>query len=449
MSSLPLPEIQGLVLRSYGMDALRLFVLEVRNAAAARSIIARLPITSGAPWDTKPDFCVNLAVTYSGLNALQVPASSLATFPAEFVQGAVSRAELVGDTGANGPANWKQPVAGPGVHLVILLFAQTKEILEAQTLVLRGLWADPAAFFETFVLNSGMLPGSVAHFGYRDGFSQPTIDGGLPNPVPEVVPNSPPGQFVLGYPSQFDQFTYPVPQPSELGLNGSFLALRILEQDCAAFDRLLSEAPQKYGISGEMLAAKMCGRWRNGVPLALSPVTDTPAEPIPLEKLNSFDYVPTSGNPGIYNDAKGYHCPIGSHMRRNNPRNSTVAGGAGLKHRIVRRGLPYGPPFDPNHPNDGIERGLLGLFICVSLKDQFEFLMSEWVDGDIFAPGLSGTRDPVLGNSPDGQAKFTIPVENANKIVVSGFSRFVTTRGSAYCFLPSLTALRYLGAKQV
>ncbi len=106
-------------------------------------------------------------------------------------------------------------------------------------------------------------------------------------------------------------------------------------------------------------------------------------------------------------------------------------------------------PFDPNHPDDGIERGLLGLFICVSLKDQFEFLMSEWVDGDIFAPGLSGTRDPVLGNSPDGQAKFTIPVENANRIVVSGFPRFVATRGSAYCFLPSLTALRYLGAKQV
>ena len=30
--------------------------------------------------------------------------------------------------------------------------------------------------------------------------------------------------------------------------------------------------------------------------------------------------------------------------------------------------------------------------------------------------------------------------------VVTGFSRFVTTRGSAYCFLPSLAALRYLAA---
>ncbi len=350
MSPLPLPEIQGLVLRSYGMDALRLFVLEVRNAVAARSILGRIPITSGVLWDTKPDFCVNLAVTYSGLTALEIPASSLATFPAEFMQGAVSRAELVGDTAANAPSKWKQPLAGPGVHLVILLFAQTKEIIEAQTLFLRSLWSDPATLSETFVLDSGMLPGSVAHFGYRDGFSQPTIDGGLPNPVPEIVPNSAPGQFVLGYPSQFDQFTYPVPQPPELGLNGSFLALRILEQDCAAFDRMLNEAPQKYGISGETLAAKMCGRWRNGVPLAFSPDTDTPAEPIPLEKLNSFDYVPTPGNPGTYNDAKGYRCPIGSHMRRNNPRSSTIAGGAGLKHRIVRRGLPYGLAFRSEPP---------------------------------------------------------------------------------------------------
>jgi deferrochelatase/peroxidase EfeB len=133
-------------------------------------------------------------------------------------------------------------------------------------------------------------------------------------------------------------------------------------------------------------------------------------------------------------------------MRRANPRSSAIAGGSGLGHRIVRRGLPYGPPFDPTHPDDGIERGLLGLFIGVSLKDQFEFLMSEWMDGDTFAAGLAGTRDPVLGNIADGEGKFVIPVENAGKIVVSGFSRFVTTRGSAYGFIPGLTALRYLAA---
>ena len=85
-------------------------------------------------------------------------------------------------------------------------------------------------------------------------------------------------------------------------------------------------------------------------------------------------------------------------MRRNNPRNAVVAGNSGLRHRLVRRGLPYGPPFDPANPDDGIERGLIGLFIAASLKDQFEFVMRDWVNGDSFAPGLRGTRDPILGN---------------------------------------------------
>jgi deferrochelatase/peroxidase EfeB len=443
MSDLPLAEIQGLVLRSYGMDALRLFVLQVRDAAGARSMLGRLAVTSGAVWNAKPEFCVNVAITYEGLVALQLPADSLASFPAEFVEGAAKRAAVVGDNGANAPDQWNPAFVGAGVHLLVLLFSQTKEILEAQTVILRALW-DGRALSEVLVQDAGLLPGNLAHFGYRDGFSQPTIDGGLPNPVPEILPKSAAGEFVLGYPSQFDLFTYPVPVPQALGLNGSFLALRILEQDCAAFERELEEAPQKYGISGEKLAAKMCGRWRNGVPLALSPDTDTPADPIPLEKLNSFDYVPTTDNPQTYNDARGYRCPAGSHMRRNHPRSSTIAGGGASKHRIIRRGLPYGPPFDPAHPDDGIKRGLLGVFIGVSLKDQFELLMSEWVNGDTFAAGLSGTRDPVLGNVPDGGGKFVIPVENAKPIVVSGFSRFVTTRGSAYGFIPGLTALRYI-----
>lgn len=152
---------------------------------------------------------------------------------------------------------------------------------------------------------------------------------------------------MLGYPSQFTDYSYAVPQPPELGLNGSFVALRILEQDCAAFDGLMKEAPEKFGISGETLAAKMVGRWRNGVPLHASPDNDSPNPPIPLEEMNSYDYI---------DDPRGFGCPAGAHMRRNNPRNSPIAGGSGLTHRIARRGLPYGPPFDPAHPDDGIER---------------------------------------------------------------------------------------------
>src|ERR1700722_10559651 len=107
MGDLPLGEIQGLILRSYGMDALRLFVLRVDSAPLARAVLGRLSVTSGTVWDKKPDFCVNVALTRDGLAALQVPASSLSTFPPEFIEGAVSRAAKVGDTGASAPGNWK------------------------------------------------------------------------------------------------------------------------------------------------------------------------------------------------------------------------------------------------------------------------------------------------------------------------------------------------------
>src|SRR6516162_6886003 len=43
------------------------------------------------------------AFTWSGLRALGVDEASLATFPEEFRQGMVARAEMLGDTGANDP----------------------------------------------------------------------------------------------------------------------------------------------------------------------------------------------------------------------------------------------------------------------------------------------------------------------------------------------------------
>jgi deferrochelatase/peroxidase EfeB len=225
-----------------------------------------------------------------------------------------------------------------------------------------------------------------------------------------------------------------VPTPDVLGRNGSFVAFRVLQQDCAAFERFLTSAAAQTGLDRELIAAKLCGRWRGGQPLALSP--DRPDDNLPLEQYNAFDYV---------DDPRGQRCPIGAHVRRMNPRHSVVAGNSGLKRRIVRRGLPYGPPYDPDRPDDGIERGLLGLFIGVSLKDQFEFLMSDWANKGTFAPGLRGTRDPILGDNSADDAAFLLPTTGGTR-TITGLSRFVTCRGAAYCFLPSVTALKYLAA---
>src|SRR5205085_10448344 len=120
--------------------ALRLFVLRVDEAADARRCVGRLPITSGAPWDRKPDSCVNVAFTHEGLAALGVPAESLASFPEDFTQGAAARASIVGDTGNSAPANWKGGLAGTGVHILVLLFAKDAATRDAVSADLRALW---------------------------------------------------------------------------------------------------------------------------------------------------------------------------------------------------------------------------------------------------------------------------------------------------------------------
>ncbi|MGH3939299.1 MAG: Dyp-type peroxidase [Pseudonocardiaceae bacterium] len=438
-----LEDVQGIILRGYKMPVARHLGLTVWKPSAAREFLAGLggpdpavpSITSAAPWAVKPDSCVNLGITFPGLVALGVRSEHLASFPREYIEGAAARAAKVGDVGAGAPDRWLPWLGGSGPHLLLSLFAQSVDALESMTKLLEQAWYTGCV--ETGRHDGAWLPTNTEHFGYADGLSQPTIEGvplaGLPDSFP---PKAPVGEFLLGYPSQHVDFSYPVPAPPELGTNGSFAAFRVLEQDVDGFTAFLSDQASRTGLSEELIAAKLCGRWRNGMPLALSPDTDTPNPPISSEALNDFDYV---------GDEHGYRCPIGSHVRRMYPRGQRVVGDGGHLHRIVRRGIPYGPPYDPAHSRDGHARGLLGLFIGVSLCDQFEFLMSEWANGETFTAGLRGTRDPLLGDTPAGAGRFAIPSPEGT-VVLDGFSPFVTTRGGAYCFLPSISAIRYLAA---
>ena len=474
MTDLPHADIQGFILRTYAMPLLRVLALKVEQPPAARRFLGELvtgdsegegsapdrpQLATGTDWkNIKPRYCLNLGLTYSGLAALGLSSASLGSFPAEFVEGAAARAERVGDTGESSPLYWKDAFSSPDLHILLFLFAQTDQVLEQATASLRTGYAGTSALSELSA-HDGRSLGNTAHFGYRDGFAQPTIEGGLPPamqntlPMPDVLPRAPAGEFLLGYPSQYADFTYPAPAPAEFGKNGSFMAFRILAQDCHGFEQFLTQAARQTGLDRELIAAKLCGRWRNGVPLSLSP--DFPDERISLEQRNSFDYAPSASMPDAFDDRRGYRCPLGSHIRRMNPRSSVVAGNSGLKHRIIRRGLPYGPPYDPSRPDDGIERGLLGLFIGVSLKDQFEFLMSDWANKGSLGPGLGNTRDPIIGNNASQMAAgksgtgsvFLVPVEGRKRPVeLTGLSRFVTCRGAAYCFLPSATAIRYISA---
>lgn len=445
MADLDLADIQGLILQSYKMPLVRHFVLKIDNPERAKHFVGGLvngdsnsspQITTGLFSDGNADYCLNIGFTSTGLTALQLPTASLESFPKEFVQGSAARATHLGDTGDSAPEHWKGKLGTPEAHVLLTLSAQASEILESVTAILRQLFT--GAVTELSHHDGKALPDNLTHFGYKDGFSQPTIEGGPPPIFPDPLHPAPAGEFLLGH--RNPDFNYPVPIPDQLGRNGSFVAFRILQQDVDGFEQFLQKTAVEIGMSSEKLAAKICGRWRNGVPLVLSPETDSPDPPIAPEQMNSFDYVTEDPHS---DDKRGYRCPIGSHIRRTNPRSQKVAGGGGHLHRIIRRGLSYGPPYDPAVANDGIERGILGMFICVSFRDQFEFLMSEWVNDGIFAAGLGRTKDPMIGSNTPEDSKFVIP-DPAGAKTIAGFSRFVTTRGSAYCFLPSITALRYM-----
>ncbi|MGH8684631.1 MAG: hypothetical protein ACREUM_04690, partial [Nitrosospira sp.] len=210
MPDLPHADIQGFILRTYAMPLLRVFALKVAQPEAARQFLGELAnggnspqLTTATDWTVKPQHCLNVGLTYTGLVALGLSSSSLASFPEEFAAGAVARAERVGDTGKSNPEHWKGKLASPDLHILLFLFAETEDVLEQVSGQLQELYSGRNAMSELSVHEGRGLPGHVAHFGYRDGFAQPTIDGGLPPLMPDVLPKAQAGEFLLGHPSQY------------------------------------------------------------------------------------------------------------------------------------------------------------------------------------------------------------------------------------------------------
>jgi Dyp-type peroxidase family len=282
------------------------------------------------------------------------------------------------------------------------------------------------------------------HFGFADGLSQPTIAGNA-GPYSRPGGGTPteeggwkdvaPGEFVLGY---LDEDGVTSDQPAEpLRQSGSFLVVRKLHQDVALFTRYLKDAAKGDPAREELLAAKIVGRWRDGTPLVLSPNRPDPALATDRGeggRINDFRY---DADPG------GRRCPLGAHIRRANPRDALGWNGALTKrHRIIRRGMPYGVQPADRAVDDGQDRGLM--FVCyqASISRQFEAIQAHWLnDGNPF--GLGSDRDFLVENE-DPRGKMTIQGEPPT--FLSPQRSFVTTKGGGYFFTPGVRALRTLAA---
>jgi len=428
-------DIQHFLLTRPRAMAARYGFLTIRNAAEGRAWLSGIiekvgtgkVVAAGAAGDTR---WVTVAFTWNGLRGLGVDEASLATFPEEFRQGMAARAEVLGDTGANHPNHWVDGLASPDLHGIVILFA--RDVAERDRCV-REHQQYAARFPAVRALSTLDLEATPPleyahdHFGYRDRLSQPVIDGTGEVPTPGSGAPLKAGECFLGYPDEAG--VTQALEPEILGRNGSFLAYRRMQEHVGAFRQFL----QQHGRSPEeqeLIAAKLMGRWRSGAPLVLSPEKDDPALGADPQRNNDFNYAKM--------DPHGYAVPLGSHIRRMNPRDTAANMN---RRRMIRRGGTYGPPLPEGAPEDGVERGIAAFVGCASLIRQFEFAQNVWANDRTFHE-LGNERDPIIGTH-DGTLEFKIPKRPIRK-VIKGLPAFTTVRGGAYFFLPGKRALRYL-----
>jgi Dyp-type peroxidase family len=413
-------------------------LLRIDDRRAGRELMRRasMVVASAAdPTSPAADAWVSASLSFQGLKALGVPQDSLDSFAWEFQQGMAARAKALGDTGENSPGNWETPLGTSDVHVVLTAIAPDRRQLESVFDRARRTYQELRGITAIWRQDCYALPTEREHFGFKDGISHPAVEG---SGIPGTNPGEPPlkaGEFVLGYRDEMGCFP-PMPRPAVLGRNGTYIVFRKLHQRVAAFRQYL-KANSSSSAEEELLAAKMMGRWRSGAPLALSPLRDDPELGADRRRNNDFLY---AGD-----DSIGYKTPIGSHIRRTNPRDSDVPGLVRL-HRMIRRGTVYGPPLsDGVLEDDGADRGLMFAFVGAQLGRQFEFVQAEWVNSGSFI-GAGDAKDPIAGSN-DAIGGFTIP-RRAIPRRLRGLPGFVSLRGGEYCFMPGLRALRWLADLQ-
>ncbi len=416
-------DIQGNILRPYRFPVAHHLFLRVEDAGKALAFVARAAahVTSGADWvGAKPPSAVNVGFTWRGLVSLGLPTRLLESFPVEFRQGMAARAELLGDTGGSSPSCWDRGLGTGDAHLLVSVHARSVRALQA---AVDSMVEAAPGLVVTHSQPAERLPGNREHFGFQDGIAQPAIlgvpgqraGGGLPAAATDRL-GLPPGEFVHGYPGADGKL--PAGPPPPFDRNGTFLVYRKLEQDVPAFRRFLADQGRCFPGGSRMLAAKLMGRWPDGTPLELSPEREDAAIAFDPARRNAFRYV---------TDPRGLRCPLGSHIRRANPRDGLPFHGALVnRHRLIRRGMPYGRPLaegltDP----DGEERGVLFYAFNASFARQFEFIQSQWLnDGN--ALGLGADTRPGGGSEPahrrgrageDDRSRLAAPVRVAPAVV--------------------------------
>ncbi|KGF79369.1 peroxidase [Massilia sp. JS1662] len=436
--TLQLDDIQALILRArpepyVGIHAM----LHVDDAAGGRDLVRRMAghVPSAAGWTDDRAAWMGVAISHAGLQALGVPEASLASFPLPFRQGMAARAAQLRDTGENAPEHWDDAFRPGTCHIALTVYARDAAALDAAVAQAMGELERSHGVTLVGTHAFGADADAKNPFGFRDSISQPAVAGSGVAPLPGQERAIAAGEFILGENSETGA-PLALPDPPELGRNGSFVVLRKYESRVGAFNDFVKRHAAGEGDE-ERFAAKLFGRWRSGAPLILSPDRDEPALGADPARNNGFDFS---------EDPRGLACPHGAHMRRLNPRDSalTILTDVNI-HRIIRRSSTFGPKWsrDVTAADDGKgDRGIFFIFISARAYDTIEFFQQEWINRGNFID-LADERDPVVGLH-ESPGTFTIPAAPVRRRV-DGVTTFNRLRGGEYLFMPSLTALRWIG----
>lgn len=457
-------DIQGLV-RGYGrsLPEGKFLLLTICSADKFRDCLRQLPLTSMESWpdDQAPAAVTNIAFSYAGLAALGLPTRLLGSFPEDFRQGMKRRKRTNADIGSSDPSHWESCWQGDLVHAWIGVYARDLAALQQRIATIKSL--DPAGRAFTVAAEqdvhvvkaptqAGVYPDDalIEHFGFVDGVGNPAIEGiSRPqalsgtklDPERDRAGWQPlaPGEFLLGHYKDEADEQPDAPAALQLATNGTFMVYRKLQQDVPGFWSNLAQMAGAADLDPIDLAEHMVGRYLDGRPLIKT-----------SDGNNDFRYG---------RDPHGEECPVGAHIRRTNPRDQFGFGTVLVdRHRLLRRGIPYGPAVDklPEKARgdvawddgDRADRGLIFISLNASISRQFEFVQKRWLnDGDVFRLGQEG--DPITGTrTTPGQFRLSARKQGAGReqrvTICPGINQFVTMRGGEYFFLPGLGATRYL-----
>ena len=471
MEKLEEADIQGYIVRGYKrMMYSRYVMLHVTDAAAAKAFLKNISGSITNVTHFPKSNCLNIAFTAQGLRALGMNEENLSNFRREFYEGMTTphRQRILADCDSSAPEKWRW--GGPNneeAHILLMVFGADEATaisyykqLEQQFIA--------SGLKNVFELDGQTLPFNKEHFGFRDGISQPLIKGSDRKGPEQDYVNA--GEFIMGYKNEYN--VYPdtpiltkdqgnmsdLPYDpmgtgkKDIGRNGSYMVMRQLQEDVDGYWTFMNEKTKNEDGSINVqesvkLASKMMGRWPSGAPLSRFPDADPAGDNKEVDYYTEYFTYQDS-------DKEGLKCPFGSHIRRTNPRDAFEDNGVEKsfkltrRHRIIRRARLYGQPFagSPTNHKPETEVGLMFTCFNADIGRQFEFISYTWANYPKFLQ-LYNDPDPVSGIRevcpPGTEQTFTIPAKPVNKYI-TGMKSFVTVRGGAYFFFPSITTINYL-----